>query len=84
MDEGEYSFLLATPEKALCDQLYKSKPVGNYRELRELLFEDLRMYEEAVNGLRWEEVGFLASKYSSTNVQRFSAWLKRREHGQRS
>lgn len=34
--------------KAICAQLYKSKAVGNYRELQELLYEDLRLYEDNI------------------------------------
>ena len=43
IEEGNYSYKIATMEKALCDQVYKMHPVSNYRELEELLFENLRI-----------------------------------------
>ena len=76
--EGEYSFLIATPEKAICDQLYKSRTISNYKELQELLYEDLRIYEEHINTLNVTDISFLATRYRSMNVKRFSAWIERR------
>ncbi len=44
-EENGYSYQIATPEKALCDKLYSLSPVKNINELRELLFDDLRIDE---------------------------------------
>ena len=76
-DEGSYSYLIARPEKALCDQLYKSGTISNYQELKSLLFEDLRVDEQELAKLNQEDVAFLATKYGSTNVKKFSNWLKK-------
>ncbi len=76
-DEGEYSYLIACPEKALCDQLYKSRRIRNYQELCSLLFDDLRIDEQELAKLNQEDIAFLATKYSSINVKKFSGWLKK-------
>ena len=45
--EGEYSFPIAQPEKALCDKLYTISPVANQTAFETLLFSDLRIDQEA-------------------------------------
>ena len=39
--EGDYSYQIATKEKALCDKLYTLKPLYNYSNLEKMLFNDL-------------------------------------------
>lgn len=75
--EGEYSFLIATPEKALCDTLYTKSPVANQQELRSLLFEDMRIDEMEFSKLKIDDVLLLAEKYRSTNVHKFSRLMRR-------
>lgn len=75
--EGNYSYVLASPEKALCDQLYKAKPVSNYRELQNLLFEDLRIEEHEFRKLNADDVAILAEKYGSTNIKKLSSFMRR-------
>ena len=75
--EGNYSYILASPEKALCDQLYKAKPVSNYRELQNLLFEDLRIEEHEFSKLNADDVAILAEKYGSTNIKKLSSFMRR-------
>ncbi len=76
--EGEYSYIIATPEKALCDQLYQVKAVRNYRELCHLLFDDLRIDEQELEKLNVSDISLLAAKYSSTNVTKLAKWLGKR------
>ena len=40
-EENGYSFMLASPEKAICDLLYTRSPCGSRKELRQLLWDDL-------------------------------------------
>lgn len=77
INEGEYSYMIASPEKALCDQLYKSKTVSNYSELENLLFEDLRLDEQIFSDLNPVDISFLADKYGSVNVKKLSGFLRR-------
>ena len=77
VSEGDYSYKIATAEKALCDQLYKTKTVANYKELQALLFDDLRIDKEELQKINQEDVAMLAEKYGSTNVKKFSRMLRR-------
>ena len=66
--EKEYFFHIASPEKALCDQLYTISPVGTLKEMSKLLWEDLRMEKGDILNLNVDVVGHLATLYHSTNV----------------
>jgi len=65
--ENGYSYRLATPEKALCDELYKLSPCANLAELEQLLFENLRIDRQAFLGLDFTEMEQLASLYHTKN-----------------
>lgn len=75
--EGNYGFLIASPEKAICDQLYKSDVAKNYKEMKQLLFENLRIDEDNLSKLKHDDIAFLAEKYGSTNIKIFSKLLER-------
>ena len=45
INEGGYFIRIASPEKALCDKLYALSPIRSKKEMRHLLFEDLRLDE---------------------------------------
>ena len=65
---GQYSYQVATPEKALCDKLYTISPVTSIKELKNLLFKDLRIDEDAFNKLNMEDILKMAPLYRSTNL----------------
>lgn len=67
MYEGEYSYLIATPEKALCDKLYALRPVKNKKEMYNLLFNDLRIELDEFKKLNYAELYILSDLYKSTN-----------------
>lgn len=75
--EGEYFYKIATAEKAICDQLYKTKAIANYKELQDLLFADLRMDNEELKKLNVEDIALLSEKYGSTNVKKLSKMMRR-------
>lgn len=77
VQENEYWYKIATAEKAICDQLYKTKTVANYSELESLLFDDLRIDNSLIKNLNVEDISELSGKYGSINVQKFSSWLRR-------
>lgn len=77
---GENSFRLASPEKALCDELYKRSPCANRLELEQLLFDDLRINKEAVLSLNLEELKDLASLYQTKNQKLLMSWIRREQH----
>lgn len=73
-----HEFLIASPEKALCDLLYTIVPMKNMKDMENLLIEDLRIYEDELDNLNYEEIETLAQYYHSTNVTLFKKYMKRR------
>lgn len=82
VEEGEYSFRIATKEKALCDKLYELSPVKNQKELEYLLFEDMRIDENEFDKLNREDIYFIAPKYHCNNLKYLVNYLRRRYHEQ--
>ena len=66
--DKEYFFRIASPEKALCDQLYIISPAGTLKEMNSLLWEDLRMEKSDIMNLNVKVIECLAALYHSTNV----------------
>ncbi len=77
IEEGGYSFMIASREKALCDQLYKMGPIANYKDLQNLLFVDLRIDGQELKKINLENLRILAERYQSTNVRRFYGLMRR-------
>ncbi len=75
-NEGEYSWLIATPEKALCDLLHVKQGVKEASELEGLLFESLRIEEDDFSELNKEQLCFLATRYKSSNLKCLRRYLE--------
>lgn len=69
VEEDEYAFAIASPEKAICDKLYSLSPVANKKELLNVLFEDLRIDKEEFNKLNKSVMYELCDLYKSTNLK---------------
>ena len=67
--EGQYIYAIASPEKALCDKLYVETPIKNKKELKELLFSDLRIDEKEFQKLNKTHLLTLTDLYKSTNLK---------------
>ena len=76
-EENNYSYQIATPEKALCDKLYTLAPLGNYSNLENMLFNDLRIDEETFNNLDACNVEKLSELYHSTNIDLLARYMRR-------
>lgn len=74
--DGPYSYQVATPEKALCDKLYTLSPVKNVKDLEKMLFEDLRIDEDAFNELNTDDILKLAPLYRSKNLSLLAKYVK--------
>ena len=74
--EGSYSYQVAGAEKALCDKLYTISPVRSIKGLKQLLFEDLRIDEDAFNALNKNDILKIAPLYRSTNLNLLAKFLK--------
>lgn len=77
--EGGYSYLIATPEKALCDKLYSVTAVSNLSELTALLFEDLRIDEEEFFNLNKDDLVRFAKLYKSKNLNLFAEFITKQK-----
>jgi len=67
--EGEYAWLMATPEKALCDLLYVKQSIDNTSDLEGLLFDSLRIEEDDFDELDREQLLFLSERYKSSHLR---------------
>lgn len=72
------SFLLASPEKALCDNLYQHKGQRTVKDVELLLFEDLRIDEDLFETLDKKKLVDLASKYPSSTMHNFVKFIEDR------
>ena len=70
-----YTYKIATKEKALLDQLYSASPIQNMKEMREYLFENMRINEMILDTFDKNNVLELSKLYHSRNVTLFSKML---------
>ena len=77
IQEGEYYYRIAGPEKALCDKLYTISPVANTDELLMLLTEDLRIEESELAKLDRKKIEMLSEHYHTTNIKKLCTLLRR-------
>ncbi len=77
IQEGEYYYRIAGPEKALCDKLYTMSPVANVNELLVLLTEDLRIEEDELMKLDREKIDMLSEYYHTTNIKKLCTLIRR-------
>ncbi len=75
--ENDYSYQIATPEKALCDKLYTLSPLNNYTNLENMLFNDLRIDQNEFQKLDVDKVRRLSNLYHSTNVVLLAKYMRR-------
>ena len=62
-EENGYGFIIASEEKAICDELYKCSPCTNKKELYDLLFEDIRLDKNTFWNIDLNMMTELASLY---------------------
>lgn len=66
--ENERPFLMATPEKAICDKLCTVKPIRSRKHLQQLLFDDLRTDQDAFSQLDFSVLRELYPLYKWTTL----------------
>ena len=77
VEEGNYSYQIASPEKALCDKLYTLSPLKNMKELENVLFNDLRIDMNEFNKLNLQDIEEISNSYNSTNVSLLYRYMSR-------
>lgn len=80
IEEGEYVYQIAIPEKAICDKLYTLSPIKNMTELENVLFNDLRIDMDEFNKLNLKDIEQISNSYHSTNVDLLYRYMRRKEN----
>ena len=75
-EENGYGYMIASAEKAICDKLYACSPCANKAELRNLLFGDLRIDENAFLNTDLNEMAELAGLYHTANHKLLISLIK--------
>lgn len=76
-DGAGRQFLIASPEKALCDELYLKPPVRAQKDIEPLLFEDMRIDDRDFSALDRELLISLAGAYRATTLRTFVSFLEK-------
>lgn len=80
LEQEGYTYMMASPEKALCDKLYEMPLARNQKALEQMLFEDMRIDETFFAKLKRNDIYFIAPKYHSTNLLLLEKYLRRINH----
>jgi predicted transcriptional regulator of viral defense system len=72
------TFLIATPEKALCDKIYNDRGTGirSQTEMREYLLAGLRVDPESLKRLDADVVGDVGQRYRSRKIRLLSNLIR--------
>lgn len=76
--ENGYSFIMASPEKALCDELYKVSPAANLKELRARMFDEIGIGKRKINRLDPVVLYDLADLYGCRNLHLLKSFLRKK------
>ena len=75
-EENGYGLIIASAEKSVCDLLYTCSPRANRKELKQYLFDDLRIDEGAFLKLDLNEMAELAGLYHTANHRLLISFIK--------
>ena len=76
--KGEYTYWMASPEKALCDKVYKLPRIGSIKDMGATLLDDLRIYEDGLEEMDAGKIADISGHYGSHNVSLLSKYIGRR------
>lgn len=75
--ENGYSFIMASPEKAICDILYTYEPCANQKELLTLMFDFLRIEQEEFMKLDLGLLVELTDYYQTKNSKLLKRYVRK-------
>ena len=78
INKQEYAFLMATPEKAFCDELYKLPPAANLKELKTLMLEEIGIGKRKINRLDPHVIYQIADLYCCKNLYLLKSFLRKK------
>lgn len=70
-------YLIATREKALCDQLSIETPIRGLKDFEEYLFDGMRLDEDIFEELDFERIRKIAPLYHRTNLDQLVKFLEK-------
>jgi phage terminase large subunit-like protein len=73
--EDDAAYLIATPEKALCDLVYKTPDITTIASMNELLIENWRIERDDLLKLDYEFIKWIAPMYHRKSLNALSAWF---------
>lgn len=73
----DISYKIASKEKALCDLLYSKYPVRSIKDLKTLLFEDMRIDENELLKMNVEIIKEIAPLYHSNSLNVLKKYLNK-------
>lgn len=76
ISESGIRYKIATKEKALCDTLYSKYSVRAIKDLKTLLFDDLRIDEQEFMKLDFDFILSIADKYHSNTLNTLIKYIK--------
>ncbi len=76
--ENGYGFQVASPEKAICDELYILPPLKNRVELEQMLFENLRIDFDDFIRLNMAELYEISVRFHTRNHKLLQEYVRRR------
>lgn len=68
IQEGDFSFFVASAPKALCDMVYKVKALSSVSQMADLLLEDWRMEIPDLCQIHFQDIEILAPFYRRGNL----------------
>lgn len=74
-NEEGWHFKMASPEKALCDTLYSKYPVRSVRDVKMMLFDDLRIDEEDFLRLDLDYIRSIVPLYRSNTLAALGRYI---------
>ena len=76
VNENGIRYKMASKEKALCDELYSKYPVRSIKDLKVLLFEDLRIDYDELKSLDLDFIKDIADLYHSNTLNTFVKYIE--------
>ena len=73
--EQNVNFLIASPEKALCDNIYRVGKVSTLKDVKELLYENLRIEKADLAEMNLETLLFLIPLYQKKSLRLLKEFL---------
>jgi phage terminase large subunit-like protein len=73
--EDDAAYLIATPEKALCDMVYKTPDITSIAAMNELLIENWRIERDDLLELDYEFIKWIAPLYHRKSLNALSGWF---------